>query len=64
MLTEEETKPMPVEILDWVMQGMRKMKSQGPCLGRWENGWNPDNNDKRRNNKVMALNVKGGGKVQ
>lgn len=41
MLTEEETKPMPVEILDWVMQGMHKMKSRGPCLGQWGNGWNP-----------------------
>lgn len=36
MLTEEETNPMPVRILDWVMQGMHKMKCQGPCLGQGE----------------------------
>lgn len=39
-VTEEETKPTPVEIPDWVMQGMHEMKSQGPCLRQWEKGWN------------------------
>lgn len=31
-----KTKPTPVGIPDWVMQGMHKVKSQGPCLGQWE----------------------------